>query len=238
MRDRDPITRLTAARFDGPQALYTTAVRLLTERPALPDDLAGLVAQLRKASDDARNEFADQWADAEYTGERPDLEPVTAELTVERIEEAADAIEALVSENARLSACEPQCAAVKPLAWITLEASDWLKVYDGPACAKITAIHRVPPKSGMGVPVYSEPLTIRPEAEVRAIARAEAALAVAEEVLRVSSAYIHGGNPLGVAGGYRNEYVREVISSALAKIAALKGGVDPTSTPQKKGGGE
>ena len=35
------LDRLTAARFDGPQALYTTAVRLLSERPAVPDDLAG-----------------------------------------------------------------------------------------------------------------------------------------------------------------------------------------------------
>ena len=79
------------------------------------------------------------------------------------------------------------CAAVKPLAWITLEVSDWLKVYDGPACAKITAIHRVPPKSGMGVPVYSEPLTIRPEAEVRAeawVAAIEAALDAADKYMR------------------------------------------------------
>lgn len=162
------LQRLTAARFDGPQALFTEAVRLLSERPALPDDLAGLVARLREASADARDAFAERWADAECAGERPDLEPIAAELTVERVEEAADTIEALVAENARLASSEPQCAAVKPLAWITLEASDWLKVYDGPACAKITAIHRVPPKSGTGVPVYSEPLTIRPEAKVRA----------------------------------------------------------------------
>lgn len=111
------ITRLTAARFDGPQALYTEAVRLLSERPALPDDLAGLVARLLEASADARDAFAEQWADAQYTGERPDLEPITAELAVEQIEDAADAIEAMAAENARLAAREPMCAAVKPLEW-------------------------------------------------------------------------------------------------------------------------
>ena len=88
----DPIARLTAARFDGPQALFTTAVRLLTERPALPDDLAGLVARLR--------------------GEK-----------VFMARDAADAIEALVSENARLSASEPQCAVVKPLKWVRSDYS-------------------------------------------------------------------------------------------------------------------
>lgn len=41
------LQRLTAARFDGPQALFTEAVRLLSERPALPDDLDGLVARMR-----------------------------------------------------------------------------------------------------------------------------------------------------------------------------------------------
>ena len=63
---------------------------------------------------------------------------------------------------------------VKPFAWITSETSDWLKGYDGPACAKATAIHRVPPKSGTSVPVYSVPPSIRPEADVRAEAWAAA----------------------------------------------------------------
>lgn len=41
------LDQLRAARFEGPQALYTTAVKLLSERPAVPDDLAGLVARAR-----------------------------------------------------------------------------------------------------------------------------------------------------------------------------------------------
>ena len=59
---------------------------------------AGLVALFRKLSNQARADFADEWADAQSSGERPDLEPITVELTVERIEEAADAIEALSAE--------------------------------------------------------------------------------------------------------------------------------------------
>ena len=84
------IDRLTAARFDGPQALYTEAVRLLSERPALPDDLAGLVARLRDGCNLQQRD-----------GER-----------------AADAIEALAAESARLASSEPKCAVVKPLVWV------------------------------------------------------------------------------------------------------------------------
>ena len=96
----DPFDQLRAARFDGEQALYTTAVRLLSERPALPDDLAGLVALFRKLSGGARDAVAEEWADALHTGERPDLEHITAELTVERIEEAASYEQAIADLKA------------------------------------------------------------------------------------------------------------------------------------------
>ena len=45
------LDRLRAARFEGEQALYTTAVRLLSERLAMPDDLAGLVDAAVEAAD-------------------------------------------------------------------------------------------------------------------------------------------------------------------------------------------
>ena len=42
-------------------------------------------------------------------------------------------------------------------------------------------------------------------------------LAEALEALREASAYLHGGNPINVAGGHRNDYLREKLGAVLAK---------------------
>ena len=37
------------------------------------------------------------------------------------------------------------------------------------------------------------------------------------DALLEASAYLHGGHPLNVAGGHRNDYLREKLGAALAK---------------------
>ena len=95
------LDQLRAARFDGPQALYTTAVQLLSERPAVPDDLAGLVARAR------------------YMVGNPSAWDGYDESASEMIRLLADAIEALAGQVAAtcwmLAAREPQCVTVRPI---------------------------------------------------------------------------------------------------------------------------
>lgn len=47
--------------------------------------------------------------------------------------------------------------AVEPVAWITQETYDFLTQGCGTACARVTAVHRVKPKSGNGIPLYAYP---------------------------------------------------------------------------------
>lgn len=58
-----------------------------------------LVKRLREVAQEARDDFAQRWFDAEITGERPDLHPIVIEMGVEEVEEAADRIEALTVER-------------------------------------------------------------------------------------------------------------------------------------------
>ena len=57
--------------------------------------MSDLVKRLRELSSEARNDFANDWFDAEETGERPDLMQITVEVSVEFAESVADRIEEL-----------------------------------------------------------------------------------------------------------------------------------------------
>lgn len=76
------------------------------------EQIAEKVKRLREDAQDARDAFAEEWLDAESTGERPDLDPLVFEIGVERAEEVADMLEQLAAERAK-----PAGVRVKPLEW-------------------------------------------------------------------------------------------------------------------------
>lgn len=112
------LDRLRAARFEGEQALYTTAVQLLSERPAVPDDLAGLVDAGRRMSprlDMLDCETVLQMADAiEALAAEAEKAVQWAKEQHACADEYAARIEALTAREA-LAAREPMCAVVRPI---------------------------------------------------------------------------------------------------------------------------
>ena len=64
-----------------------------------------IVRLAREAASEARDAFAQDWLDAEATGERPDLMRIEAEIPVEWIVHMADRIEELEAENHLLKTC-------------------------------------------------------------------------------------------------------------------------------------
>jgi hypothetical protein len=45
----------------------------------------------------------------------------------------------------------------EPVAWLPTATVEWLTEYDGPACAKVTAVHNRPINGDGGIPVYTTP---------------------------------------------------------------------------------
>ena len=64
----------------------------------------GTIEHLALLANSAREDFAQDWHDAEETGERPDLEPITVEMSVEFAESVIDEIAALQARVAELEA--------------------------------------------------------------------------------------------------------------------------------------
>jgi len=105
-------------------------------------------------------------------------------------------------------------AAAEPVCYLPTKTVEWLDTYDGPACAKMTAVHNRPIKTDGGVPVYRIPANAlaalsRIEAQAEARGMRKAAEHFADNALGRTITSIHRG----------------ILALADATEAAAKGGM-------------